>query len=234
MQKEVVAILALSTLTGCKNTVYKNDRIPSSIVAFGKTHPEAKEFVDNFLKYKDVNFDMNVSTEMKARNIPLFIQWDKRWGYKRYGKNYLGIAGCGPSCMAMVACGLKQDPSINPYTVSKYSTKHCFYKYGKGTLWELMTTGAKHYGLGVVRGNISKQYILTNLSEKTPMICSMSPGIFTKSGHFIVLTGVDNDGKITINDPNSPIKSARHWKPSVLIAQMKAIWAYRSNNTTDK
>ena len=96
-----------------------------------------------------------------------------------------------------------------------------------------MITGAKHYGLNVACGKILKQYILTNLSTKTPMICSMSPGDFTKTGHFIVLTGIDNNGQVIINDPNSPKKSGRHWDVSSLVPQIKAIWLYSNDSVSN-
>lgn len=35
------------------------------------------------------------------------------------------------------------------------------------------------------------------------IISSQGPGLFTTGGHFIVLTGIDSDGGISVNDPNS-------------------------------
>lgn len=32
----------------------------------------------------------------------------------------------------------------------------------------------------------------------------MYPGDFTYTGHFIVLTGIDENGAITVNDPKQP------------------------------
>ncbi|MCR5546657.1 MAG: C39 family peptidase, partial [Lachnospiraceae bacterium] len=157
--------------------------VPENVIEFGEKYPEASGYVKNFNKYKDMEFDMDVSSEMEEREIPLFIQWDKRWGYKDYGGNYVGVAGCGPTCLAMVVCGLKQDGSINPYVVSQYSAEQGFYIYGQGTSWNIMTTGANHYGLEVSEGSVSADYILNNLSASSPMICSMSPGDFTTSGH---------------------------------------------------
>ena len=58
------------------------------------------------------------------------------------------------------------------------------------------------------------------------MICSMSPGDFTKTGHFIVLTGIDSNGKIIVNDPNSPKNSNKHWDVNTLVSQMKSVWKY--------
>lgn len=199
---------------------------PESIKEVGRRYPEAMEYVTGYEKYKDANLSMDVSEEMKERAIPLFIQWDKRWGYKDYGGNYIGVAGCGPTCLAMVACGLTDDDSINPYVVASYSADSGFYTYGEGTSWELMSSGARHYGLKSTRGEITEDYIRDNLSNDTPIICSVRPGDFTYSGHFIVLTGIDNNGKITVNDPNSRKNSNKHWKLSDLVPQIKALWVY--------
>jgi hypothetical protein len=54
----------------------------------------------------------------------------------------------------------------------------------------------------------------------------MKPGDFTYTGHFIVLTGIDEDGLIIVNDPNSPTNSSKHWEVGTLVSQMKSIWKY--------
>ena len=210
-----------------KNTeTYENVAVPEVIKEFVKKYPEAAEYADNYGKYHAKDLKMDVSSEMKDRDIPLFIQWDKRWGYKDYGEGYVGTSGCGPTCIAMVACGLLNDETINPYEVAKYSDDQGFYVSGQGTSWSLMTEGAKHYGINGEGGKISAKYIKKNLSEDTPLICSMKPGDFTTSGHFIVLTGFDDDGLVIVNDPNSRNNSDKHWEVDVLVSQMKGIWKY--------
>jgi hypothetical protein len=202
------------------------DDIPYDVTEFGDKYPEVRDYVKNFNKYKDKEFEMDVTAEMDTSDIPLFIQWDKRWGYKHYGQNYIGVAGCGPTCITMVACGLKDDPEINPYVVCEYSNAQGYYTYGQGTAWSFMTDGAKHYGLGVTNGSVTSEWILGNLSSDSPMICSMGAGDFTKAGHFIVLTGIDDEGKIVVNDPNSPNNSSKHWDIDTLISQMRNVWKY--------
>jgi hypothetical protein len=206
--------------------------VPEDVVEFAKKYPEARSYAWNFKKYADEDFDMDVSKEMREREIPLFIQWDKRWGYKKYGSSFVGVAGCGPTCLSMVACGLNEDSSINPYVVSRYSSEQGFFEEGEGTSWDLMSAGAEHYGLKWEKGEVSADYVLTNLSPESPMICSMKPGDFTKTGHFIVLTGIDSDGKIMVNDPNSPKNSEKRWNVDALVSQMKGIWRYELENVS--
>ncbi|MCR4896322.1 MAG: C39 family peptidase [Lachnospiraceae bacterium] len=229
-KKQMIAgVVAVALIIGLAwNEFYDRDTagVPRNIVSFGEKYPEAWEYVENYNKYANADLDMDVSRELAESDIPLFIQWDKRWGYRNYGGNYVGVAGCGPTCLAMVICGLEQDPDINPYVVSSYASDQGYYVYGQGTSWSFMTEGAEQYGLDATCGSVSSDYILTNLSSDTPMICSMAPGDFTKAGHFIVLAGIDEDGRIIVNDPNSPRNSSKHWDVDTLVSQMKGVWKY--------
>ena len=64
------------------------------------------------------------------------------------------------------------------------------------------------------------------LSGGKVLICSMWPGDFTTSGHFIVLTGLDEQGNIVLNDPNSIERSEKSWTMDVLLPQIRAVWSY--------
>ena len=57
-----------------------HEQLPDSLIEFEQKYPEATDFVENYHKYKNKSFDLDVSHEVRKDNIPLFIQWDKRWG----------------------------------------------------------------------------------------------------------------------------------------------------------
>ena len=203
-----------------------HQQLPDSLIEFEQKYPEATDFVENYHKYKDKSFDLDVSREVKKGKIPLFIQWDKRWGYKTYGSNFLGVNGCGPTSLSMVVCGLTGKTKWNPYKLARFSQKQGYYVNGQGTSWDLMTAGAKKLGLTSTEGTVSSSYIRQNLTASTPMICSMLPGDFTYSGHFIVLTGIDSKGRVLVNDPNSPKNSEKHWSMDRLLPQIRHIWKF--------
>ena len=207
----------------------ENNGLPPSLIELKNKYPETADFVDSYPEYIGIeyNSDIDLSEDVTEGEIPLFIQWDKRWGYYIYGNDFFGVNGCGPTCLAMVICGLTNDTVCNPYEVAQFSMENDYYIMGQGTSWDLMTKGVYAFGLTVEEGEISEQYIRDNVSENSPMICSMYPGDFTYTGHFIVLTGIDEDGKVIVNDPNSYINSEKHWELEKLTPQIKSLWCYR-------
>ena len=58
------------------------------------------------------------------------------------------------------------------------------------------------------------------------LICNVGPGDFTTGGHFIVLTGLDANGDIIVNDPYSAERSAKTWDPDNVMVQTKALFAF--------
>ncbi len=200
--------------------------IPEELIEFGEKYPEAQDFVKNYPTKKDKHYIIDLESELKEGTIPLFIQWDERWGYESYGTNLVGIAGCGPTCLSMIYSGLTGDTSLNPLEMANFSNSNNYYISGQGTSWNLMTEGAQTLGLTVENGSVDADYILNNLTESSPMICSMYPGDFTYTGHFIVLTGIDSEGNIMVNDPNSNINSEKHWTIEEILPQIRNIWKY--------
>ncbi len=199
---------------------------PYSLISLLKNNPETKDFVLNYPQNKDIDYEINLSDELTKGKIPLFMQWDERWGYENYGSDFLAITGCGPTCLAMVRCGLSGNDAWNPLSVATMAEEQGFYVDGIGTSWDLMTTGATQLGLVVNNVIYDEPHIIATLENGIPIICSMGPGDFTSSGHFIVLTGVDENGQIIVCDPNSRINSEKSWKAETLIAQIKNLWGY--------
>lgn len=199
---------------------------PESLLELLEKNPEARDFVLAYEKNKDKEWDRDVSDEVTKGEIPLFLQWDERWGYETYGDDFLAVTGCGPTCLSMVVCGLTGETKWNPYETAQWAEEQGFYVSGSGSSWELMTTGAEELGLVVQEVLFDESHIRGTLEAERPIICAMRPGDFTTGGHFIVLTGVDENGDILLQDPNSPLRSEQHWELDKLMRQMKNLWAY--------
>ena len=189
-------------------------------------HPETKEFVQNYPKYKDDKGKINIKKDVNKGEIPLFLQWDQRWGYRKYGGDFIAVTGCGPTCLSMVQCGLSGKTKWNPYRVAKMAEDNGFYVEGSGSSWDLMNYGAGIIGLVYNKVSFERESILNWLSSGNPIICSMGPGDFTTTGHFIVLSGTDGNGNVIVNDPNSIANSSKTWDIDKIMSQMRNLWGY--------
>ncbi|MCD7757490.1 MAG: C39 family peptidase [Clostridiales bacterium] len=226
----LVAAAALMKLPAL-HTAFRSWRLaaagyPDSLISLLERNPETEDFVLDYPEQKNTHAEVDLSGEVVQGEIPLFLQWDERWGYETYGDDFLAVTGCGPTCLSMVVCGLTGEGRWNPYAVADWAEEQGYYVDGVGSSWELMDQGAQFLGLTVVDVSYDADGILAALGEGTPVICSMGPGDFTSFGHFIVLTGADDDGNVTVNDPNSRKNSQKTWDIDTLVPQMRNLWGY--------
>lgn len=168
----------------------------------------------------------DMSDPLVAGEIPLYLQKDKRWRGEKYGDDVMEITGCGPTCLSMVVCGLTKKDKWTPVRVARKVEKEGYYVKGAGSAWSLMTEGAEEFGLSATQLSLDEGVIRRQLEQGHPVICAMGPGDFTTEGHFIVLSGEDDEGNIIVRDPNSRARSEQVWDLEQLMPQMKNLWSY--------
>lgn len=196
---------------------------PESLQALLERHPDALEFVEGYPDHKN---DAPAETigDVVQGQFPLLLQWDARWGYVRYGDDLLAVTGCGPTCLAMAAAGLTGDNAITPVAVAEQAQRDGYWVDGV-TSWGLMTDGCRAWGLVSEELPLTETAVTGALDEGRPIICSVRPGDFTTTGHFILLAGLEEEG-LRVNDPNSPQNSDRLWTYDELEPQIRNLWAF--------
>ncbi len=209
---------------GFKEILDHYDEYPAVYLAALANNPEMLEYVKGYPD-NDGSVDSELTKSEKKEDYPLFIQWDKRWGYASYGSSSIGISGCGPTCLSMVIYGLTDNAMATPDKVARYSEEQGYYIEGTGTSWELMTTGAMAFGVTGEESFLDEAVMKKELDAGHPLICAMRAGDFTAAGHFIVIYGYDKKGFI-INDPNCKSRSEKRWTFDELKGQIKNLWAY--------
>lgn len=154
--------------------------------------------------------------------VVYYAQTDGRWSGIRYSGSTIGIAGCGPTSVAIVASTLTGQ-AITPSEVAAWSEATGYAAYGNGSYHSLIPDAlANYYGLTVQRaGTSSAQQLVDALSSGKLVVVIMGPGTFTTSGHFIVLRGVTADGKVLVADPYSYSFSQRKWNLSLIMREAK-------------
>ncbi|AVP55902.1 hypothetical protein C3B72_12450 [Clostridium tetani] len=179
--------------------------------------------------------------------IPLFLQYDPKWANHPYEGYNIRRGGCGAVCLAMVVTGLEgelgswdknNDGIFTPDEAADFSHSYGCDPVGNGT------DGVKLYPLVNKFGLRAKYYsksnykeVLKELNNGCPVIANVhgsrsipygqAGSTFTQNGHFIVLTGIDSNGKVKVNDPANAENSNKVFDfESIIVAESSDFWVF--------
>ncbi len=143
-----------------------------------------------------------------------FVYYNQ-YAYKNvpYGDSTIADSGCGPTCAAMILSTL-YDESITPQVTCDYSASNGYLGEG-GTYPSFFGDIFTEYGVAYTTKEQTADNIISVLEEGNIIVANMGPGTFTKSGHYIVLTGINENGEIMIQDPADSSKNNKTWPASV-------------------
>ena len=198
---------------------------PEPLLELYDRNPETKEFVLRYPLEHGKSRDIDMADFEDTGAVPLFLQWDPRWGYLDYGENVAGLTGCGPMCLAMAGYYITEgDPRFRPDRVIQFALEEEYCAPGQGTYWALMDEGAGKLGLDAREILPGRETIIGALENGDLVVCMMGPGDFTTEGHYILLTGIENN-RLRIHDSNSIQRSGELWRYSEIADQIQGAWA---------
>lgn len=202
---------------------------PDKLIELLARNPETEEFVLNYPLEYGKDHDIDISGYADYEGVPLFIQWDKQWGYIDYVGNLAGLSACGPTCLSMVTYYFTRDPAMTPAYMMEFSEANGYGKAGSGTFWSLFGQGAAKLGLSVkeltAEQIASEEKIAKVLDSGKLIVMNVSPGVFTEVGHYLLIVGYE-DGKFRVNDPNSYANSEKLWEFEEFSDQIKMMWSF--------
>ena len=148
-----------------------------------------------------------------------YLQTDSRWKNKPYrvtGENStIGDSGCGPTAAAMLIETIT-GKTFTPEDACNWSMAHGYKALNQGTYYAYFTPQFAEFGIDCQMLNWINTYgkpdhanheaVVEKLKEGYYAIALMNKGLWTSSGHFVVLWWQDD--KVRINDPAST-KDAR-------------------------
>lgn len=205
----------------------ERDPLHQELQELYERNEEARDFVEEYPQRNTyLQQEIDLTGEISSGEVPLLMQWDKRWGYLPYGDSNVGLAGCGPTCLSMAYIYLTGDCSMHPGAVAEYADKEGYCTAG-GTSWSLWTIGTEGLGITGEELPLSESSIQSVLDNGGVVVCSMRPGDFTTTGHFILIRGYDSNG-FYVNDPNRRSNSTKQWSYDDLHWQIKNLWSLTS------
>ena len=140
------------------------------------------------------------SAELGGMGIPRYYQGDYD-NVILQGDKTVASSGCGFTSASMVASYLTGKDITPDKFVDDWSRP--YYIYNGGMSWGLPAATAQHYNLGTVEATTDPNRVIEALKNNQPVMCSQGKGLFTNEGHIILLSGLDSDGKVIVNDPNA-------------------------------
>lgn len=213
----IIALLVMATFSGAIlakvapleeghgfSSVFSEEKIAEVKTSETSEVKKEPEKVKELTYTEKINQNISESKFADRMPINLLLQTDDKWKTTPYGMenpdgNTLEINGCAILSLAMVSSYLDNKTYI-PQDILNWS-KNDYFVDGEGTAWSIfsdfaMMKGYQFEDLGTDIATVEEQ-----LKQKHPVIISVKPGLFTETGHIMVLSGT-NDGKFWVNDPN--------------------------------
>lgn len=204
----------------------EGSEVTNKIVKLAVSDPEAVDYVVDFIgKYPQESAEPYTETVRKGE-VPRLYQWDERWAYVTYSSTTFGCTGCGPTSLSMVYMAVTGKNDKSPADMAQLASRDGFETEYEGTTNQFFVDEAAELGLDVSELDVSSAALSEALEQGMPVICNVGPGDFTLNGHFFVITSLNEDGTVNINDPFSSVNSAQSWDMDRILDQTIALYAY--------
>lgn len=164
-----------------------------------------------------------------------YLQTDSRWASKDYSapgeSTTIGKSGCGPTCAAMLIETLT-GKTFTPADACAWALKKGYKAPNQGTYYSYFVPQFKEYGIQCERLNTATLYGNSTSSIHTKafdllkqgyyLIACMGPGLWTSSGHYVVVWW--EEGWVYINDPASQSTARIKGNLATFKSQVKYYW----------
>lgn len=153
--------------------IMNSTQYPKQLKDLALKNEEALEFVYDYPAEHVKEHTIDLTEEASMDSVPLFVQWDKRWGYEKYSGNFFAASGCGPTTLSMVVVYLTHNREASPIAVAKYSKEAGYSVDGSGSSWTLISEGCRHYGVKAKTVALDESRMKAELDEGHPIVVNV-------------------------------------------------------------
>lgn len=179
-------------VTRNQTTMYRFMKMWNSVLTFSSSISTYTNAIPISLR-----IESKIKVQERVPTPPLINQCDyPKDPYGKYGS--IASHGCGIACLTMAASYLLDEE----LDVVEMADQFGHYNTERGSYWILFEDSAQILGLPLQERTYDTDVVMEALRNGQIVIALQSEGLFTSGGHFILLTGLTEDGKITVNDPN--------------------------------
>lgn len=165
-----------------------------------------------------------------GQEVVYYCQYEEPWASYPYGDSDISVCGCGPTTMAIVISTLKGE-EYTPIDAADFATENNFYFHGVGTMWSFFTRGAESNGLTSVNYGDDLLAALECIPEGGMVVISVGQSdgtgndLYRGNGHFMVIRGITEDGRILVADPASRANTETEWDYQTVMEILKNCWS---------
>ena len=202
--------------------------VQQKLLKLAADEPAAQSYVRNFPEKYPAKTPSNgqVKTVSTGKGVPRFYQWDELWGYTVYSGTAFGLTGCCPTCLAMVYQSVTGNTDMSPYDMGELAVRDGYATEYEGTYATFLVDEAHTLGLPVSEIDVTKKALKNALQSGQVVIVNFAPGYFTAYGHYVVITGITQDGSVVMNDPYSEERSNQTWDIDTIVEESQGFYAY--------
>lgn len=159
-----------------------------------------------------------------------YNQGDSRWrDYLYGGKDPMKKYGCGPTAVAMIINSFSNTPEgaagITPPQMADWAVEHGLYAPQSGSYHSIIPEALTAYGLQIESvTDRSRDHASELLSSGHMLVALMGKGALTDNGHFVLITGILENGNVTIADPNKYENCTKEWDLEQILHELKKVY----------
>lgn len=157
--------------------------------------------------------------------VVYYSQKDPAWASHYYDtrsnkRQTIRSGGCGPTSLAIVYTSLTHE-IMTPDDMASYAMENGYCAAPNGSYRSLFTSGAAKLGLTNYYIGKDLQQALEAMTEGRLMVALMGKGIFCDGGHFVVIRGVTEDGKLLMADCWNEKNNDKEWDMDIIAENLK-------------
>lgn len=208
-------------------------------------HANEYDFIDSYIQWKmlrlaayeekSIDFVRHVMDKypedgaqpwsgMVTSGVPHLYQWDIAWANTDYCGLPFGMSGCCPTAFSMVAMALTGSTDCTPYVAGVDAKDNGYAIDYIGSNGSFFTDRAETFGFSCYSTGMDGDGLIDALNSGALVVCNVGPGDFTVGGHFIVATGIADNGEVIVNDPYSTDKSGKTWNADRIANQTQLFY----------
>lgn len=213
----------LTTRVGTLSRVKREDK-PKTLIytAYGSSAKKTSS-IEVAKKQKSKSVSSEVILPGNIQNFVYYNQHDMRWKDYLYGaQDPIDKYGCGPTTLAMLVGNLSKK-DLTPTRSADWASTNGYHASQGGSYHGILVEGANAFGLDSTSfKNYNSDAIRKELQKGNVFAALMKNGVFSQSsGHFILIIGLDENGKAIIADSNSIENTQKTWDIDTLVDELK-------------